>query len=66
MTVNMGKTDRMLRLALGLILLATPLAAPLGEGALALWGPAVVGVVLVGTSALRFCPLYRVIGLNTC
>jgi len=66
MTVNMGKNDRTLRLVLGLILLATPLAAPLGEGALALWGPIVAGVVLVGTSFLRFCPLYRIIGLTTC
>ena len=26
----------------------------------------VVGIVLIGTGAVGFCPLYRVLGLSTC
>ena len=67
MTINVGTTDRVLRAVAGLILLALPFAtaavAPSsGLGILLI----VVGLVLVGTAALRFCPLYRLFGIRTC
>jgi hypothetical protein len=26
----------------------------------------VVGLIMVGTALFRFCPLYRLLGMNTC
>lgn len=54
---NLGLADRRVRLALGLTLLAVGLA--FGSW----WGA--VGVVLVATGVLGFCPLYRLAGLST-
>lgn len=58
MVANVGTIDRAIRLVLGLALLG-----------LVFWGPKTpwgwLGLVLVGTSAIRFCPLYRLIGLRT-
>jgi hypothetical protein len=34
------------------------------SGTVGSWG--YVGVVLVLTGAVRFCPLYRLLGVNTC
>jgi hypothetical protein len=66
---NVGSTDRMLRFALGAVLLAAPFLPPLAgffEG-LGLWKFAIVavGAILVATAALRFCPAYRLIGIST-
>lgn len=65
--INMGKTDRLVRFLAG----ATALA--IGIGSLgALHGQALgvvvgaLGVVLLLTSALGFCPAYVPIGLSTC
>jgi len=59
MKLNVGGLDRILRIALGLVLIA--LAA---TGTIGVWGW--LGVVLVGTGVVGFCPLYPLIGLNTC
>ncbi len=56
---NVGGIDRILRAALGLVLVA--LAA---TGTIGLWG--YVGVVLLATAAFSFCPLYTLLGFNTC
>jgi len=68
MIQNVGKVDRILRLVLGLVLIVAPFVTEL-----ALWqtagfkyGAVAVGVVFVATSAFRFCPLYRLVGMNTC
>lgn len=68
MIQNVGKIDRILRLVLGLVLIIAPFATDL-----ALWqtaglkyGAVAVGAVLVATSFFRFCPLYRLVGMNTC
>lgn len=59
MKINMGGIDRVLRIVLGLVLVA--LAA---TGTVGLWGW--IGVVPLATAALGFCPLYTVLGMNTC
>jgi hypothetical protein len=59
MKLNVGGLDRVLRIVLGLVLIG--LAATHTVGA---WGW--LGVVLVATGAVGFCPLYPLIGLNTC
>ena len=59
MKLNVGGIDRILRILAGLGLVAW--AALLGGPAWA-W----VGIVPLATGAVGFCPLYPIIGLNTC
>lgn len=59
MNANVGTIDRILRIAVGLLLVA--LAA---TGSIGLWGW--IGLVPLATGALRFCPAYRLLGLSTC
>ncbi|UWR14786.1 DUF2892 domain-containing protein [Sulfitobacter sp. M368] len=68
MTANVGSIDRVLRVVLGLILIALPFVSNM---ALFASGTAtviavLVGLVLIATSAMRFCPLYRIFGIRTC
>ena len=59
MKTNVGGIDRILRIVIGLVLIA--LAA---TGTVGVWGW--IGVVPLATAALGFCPLYTVLGFNTC
>lgn len=59
MTTNEGKLDRTLRIVAGLALIG--LAA---TGTVGTWGW--IGVVPLLTGAFGFCPLYTVLGINTC
>ncbi|TVR93652.1 MAG: DUF2892 domain-containing protein [Trueperaceae bacterium] len=64
MTVNEGTLDRSLRAIVGVVLVAAWLLGWLtGTLAIVL---GIVGVVLLLTAAVGFCPLYRVLGMNTC
>ncbi len=64
MVRNESNLDRILRALVGaLLLLAWIVGWTTGTLALVL---GVVGVVLVATAAVGFCPLYRVFGLSTC
>jgi hypothetical protein len=64
--VNVGGTDRLLRVGFGAIALflgvavVTLLARPVVGGLLVL-----AGVVLLGTALARRCPINRVLGLDT-
>ena len=59
MTKNMGGADRLIRAALGLVLVGAALFVPQFW-----WGWA--GVVLLLTAASGWCPLYAPFGLKTC
>lgn len=59
MKVNEGTLDRGLRVVAGLTLIA--LAA---TGTVGVWGW--IGVVPLLTGAVGMCPLYSVLGINTC
>jgi hypothetical protein len=59
MKANVGGLDRILRIVLGLALIALTLTGTIG-----VWGW--IGLVPLGTALVRFCPLYTVLGLNTC
>lgn len=59
MMTNEGKIDRTLRVLVGLALLSLVFIGPES-----LWG--LVGLVPLLTGLVGFCPLYRVLGLNTC
>lgn len=59
MKTNVGSIDRIARVVIGLLLIT--LAA---MGSIGAWGW--IGIVPLATAAFGFCPLYRVLGLNTC
>ena len=59
MKSNVGGIDRALRILLGLALIV--LAA---TGTIGVWGW--IGLVFLATGLFRFCPIYRLLGLNTC
>ena len=59
MKVNEGKWDRIVRVVVGLGLLSLVFIGPQ-----TMWG--LVGLVPLLTGAVGFCPLYKVLGLNTC
>jgi hypothetical protein len=63
MNRNMSSTDRIIRLLVGAALAAAAVVVGLTSGGgIAL---AVAAVVMLGTSAVGFCPLYRVFGVAT-
>jgi Protein of unknown function (DUF2892) len=59
MTSNVGGIDRILRIAIGLVLIG--LAA---TGTVGWWGW--LGVVPLATGAIGWCPPYAMFGFNTC
>ena len=59
MSRNEGIIDRALRIILGLGLLALVFVGPQTP-----WGW--IGLVPLVTGLVGFCPLYRLIGINTC
>lgn len=63
-TANVGTPDRIIRIILGLGLVALPFLLAGLPGWVGIVAP-VAGVVLIATSFLAFCPIYRVIGLST-
>lgn len=63
MTSNVGGIDKILRIIVGLALIAFALLAP----ATISWSwVGWLGVVPLGTALLGFCPAYTLLGLNTC
>lgn len=64
MRKNMGTTDKTLRLIAAIIAIALAATGVL-TGTLAIIAYVVAGVFLL-TSLVSFCPLYRVLGLQTC
>ena len=63
MTANIGKLDRILRLVLGIVLIV--LGAVSFTGGLQI-AAIVAGIVALATAGMRFCLLYRVLGVSTC
>ena len=59
MNKNVGGLDRIIRITVGLALIAAA-----ATGTIGLWGW--VGVVPLLTGAMGWCPPYALLGLNTC
>ena len=64
MKKNMSNTDRIVRIILAVLLGALYFTNTItGTFGIVLL---VLGVVFLATSFVRFCPLYAIVGLNTC
>ncbi|MEB3734408.1 DUF2892 domain-containing protein [Halopseudomonas pachastrellae] len=59
MKTNVGTIDRVLRILVGVLLIALTLTGTIG-----LWGW--IGLVPLATGVVRFCPLYPLLGISTC
>jgi len=64
MTENVGAFDRLVRIAIGLALIAY--AVPFGFPQTGWNWVGWIGVVPLVTAALGVCPLYSLLGLSTC
>ena len=59
MTSNVGGIDRILRIAIGAVLVLLALTGQVGA-----WGW--LGLLPLATGALGWCPPYGLLGINTC
>lgn len=59
MKANVGGSDKILRVAAGVALIAFTLLGIIG-----VWGW--IGLVPLLTGLFNFCPLYTLLGVNTC
>lgn len=64
MTSNVGTIDRVIRIVLGIVLVALGLSHTVTGGlAVAAY---VVGAVALVTGVVRYCPAWSVLGMTTC
>ena len=66
MTVNVGTVDRIARAILGVVLLYAAFVSGALDSSVWKWIAAAAGVIMLGTAAVKFCPLYRLFGMRTC
>lgn len=59
MNANVGNVDKIIRIVAGLILISLVFIGPQTP-----WGW--IGVLLVVTGLINFCPLYSILRVNTC
>ncbi len=59
MTKNIGNTERIIRIVVGLVLIALAATETVGG-----WGW--LGVVPLATGLTGWCPPYSLLGINTC
>jgi hypothetical protein len=59
MNVNLGTTERIIRAIIGLILLSLVVIGPHSW-----WG--LIGLIPLATAIVSFCPVWQVLGINTC
>jgi len=64
---NVGSTDKIIRLIAGIGLLALVFLSGLAifQSTAVTIVAVVVGIILIGTALINFCPLYRVLGIGT-
>ncbi len=60
---NVGNIDRAIR---GIIGIALVIAFFMGSGGLFGWIMLVLGIIALATAAMSSCPLYSILGINTC
>lgn len=64
MQCNVGRVDQAIRIIIGVVLLLVGLLIPLGL----IWQVVVLVLAAIAliTGIIRFCPLWSVLGINTC
>lgn len=62
MTKNVGGIDRILRIVVGVALLAYAIAGP--DTGYNMWG--YIGIIPLATGLISWCPLYPILGIRTC
>jgi hypothetical protein len=60
---NVGSIDRVVRIVIGIALVAAAVSGTLAGPALILAG--IVAAIMVVTGAVGFCPLYWLLGIST-
>lgn len=67
MIFNVGTPDRIIRVILGLLLIAAPFITgwTMFTNPVWTWGALLVGLVLTVTGVVRFCPAYLLFNLDT-
>ena len=63
MTANVGTIDRVLRIVVGLALIAAALGL-FGSAYQTVWGW--IGLVPLATGLVSWCPAYTILGIRTC
>ncbi len=63
MTVNMGKSDRTIRILAAAVFAVLILAGAVGGALAVILG--ILTVVLFVTAAVGYCPAYRLLGIST-
>lgn len=58
MKINVGKPDKIVRIVLGVVIIG------LGVYFGSWWG--ILGLVLLLTGFMNFCPIYHILGISTC
>ena len=64
MIKNVGQTDKIIRIVLAIVLAGLDFFEVVG-GAFS-WVLSLVAIVLLVTALIGFCPLYKILGKNTC
>lgn len=59
MQANIGTTDQIIRIAVGIVLILMAFVGPQ-----TLWGW--LGLVPIAIAVSGFCPLYKILGISTC
>lgn len=59
MKTNMGSADRIVRIVVGVVLIALVFVGPQ-----IVWGW--IGIVPIFTALIGFCPAYSLLGIKTC
>ncbi|MEH6727086.1 MAG: DUF2892 domain-containing protein [Hyphomicrobiales bacterium] len=67
-SANVGSVDRIIRFIVGAVLIILPFLSSSAflSGPVMAWLLPLVGVVLIATAFLRFCPIYKILGIKTC
>lgn len=58
MNKNIGSVDRLIRIIIGIVLIALTI-----NGNIGVWGW--IGIVPLATALINFCPLYRILGFSS-
>ena len=63
---NVGTIDRGIRLVIGIAALAAFFLGAFSGAGGARIALLIIGVIMIATSAFKFCSLYRLFGMRTC